>query len=75
MLDKHFTNVPEYKGHRTSGLGDCLLCVIPSISITIDTATTFSSNVNTISCKDDSGGMILKCNRVGIISPVCEIIR
>lgn len=75
MLNSDVADVPEDKRHRSARLGDLLFSIIPDIPVTENTASSIAIDVDTFSRDDEPGMMILKGNRIRVVSPISQIIR
>ena len=73
-MDEDVAGVPEDEWHWSSWLGDGLLGVIPGVAVSVDTAGSVSIDVNAFSADDEARTMVLEGNRIGVVSPVVEII-
>lgn len=75
IVDPHFRDIPKDEGHRSPRLRDSLFRRIPGIAVAVDPASPMPVNTNVIPRDDESSSMILKCNGIGVVAPVGQVVR
>ena len=75
ILDHDVAYIPEHERHWTPRLSEVLLRVIPSVAVAIDATSSIPIDPDAITSDDEPGMVILKCYRVRVVAPVCEVRR
>jgi hypothetical protein len=70
VLDIDIADVPKDEWHGTARTSDLLFNIIPCISIPIDSACAIAVYIDSFSTNNEPSMMILKGNRIRVVSPV-----
>ena len=72
---QHIRHIPEYKGHGPAWLSVASFSSVPSVPAPIDLPRAISVDVYPLSRDYKPSGMVLEGDRVGVVSPVVQIVR
>lgn len=75
MLNKHIGSVPEQKRHGTSDLRGSGVSRVPCVPASIDPSGAVAIDMYPFSGDDEAGVVVLERYRIGIVSPILDIIR
>lgn len=74
VFHENVAHIPEDEWHRSPGLGVSLFHIVPRIAIAVNPSSAVAVDVDSLTGNDESCVMILECDGVGVIAPVCQIV-
>jgi hypothetical protein len=75
MLDQDVAHIPEHERHWPSGLCISSFRVVPSISVTVDTPSPVTVDMDPLAADHETCSMVLKGDGIRAVSPVAEVVR
>lgn len=74
MLNEDIADVSEDERHWSPWLCIRFFRIIPRIAVSINAASAVAIDMNPFSRDDESSMVVLKSNRIGVISPIVKVV-